>query len=162
MATRSCSIMSMISPAQKTCGSWSRCSGSPLLRSGLPRVLPNDRSLAHLWRRHTVRDFRLCARVGQRVSQKRQFQRWLYRRHCLGWARDESGTRLQLKVGLQGYLRLGMGCEFEVHLEVMDDGSLTVHEYGGGAENIFMPKGSGAGQSASSSVDVAPVVAAMA
>src|SRR5438270_13920159 len=39
--------------------------------------------------------------------------------------------------GIFGY---GWGSEYEVRLSVMADGSVVVHEYGGGADNRFSPR----------------------
>src|SRR6185437_10214701 len=33
----------------------------------------------------------------------------------------------------------GWGCDCEVYLRIAADGSVIVHEYGGGAENVFAP-----------------------
>lgn len=43
------------------------------------------------------------------------------------------------KTPFKGILGYGWGIEYEVHLKVSADGSITVHEYGGGAENRFVP-----------------------
>lgn len=43
------------------------------------------------------------------------------------------------KTPFKGILGHGWGIEYEVHLKVAADGSITVHEYGGGAENRFVP-----------------------
>lgn len=44
------------------------------------------------------------------------------------------------KTPYKGIFGWGWGNEYEVHLKVSVDGSVVVHEYGGGAENRFSPK----------------------
>jgi len=44
------------------------------------------------------------------------------------------------KTNFKGIFGWGWGCEFELHLSLMGDGSLVVHEYGGGADNVFIPE----------------------
>lgn len=43
------------------------------------------------------------------------------------------------KTGFRGIFGWGWGTELEVYLTVSADGSVVVHEYGGGAENRFVP-----------------------
>ncbi len=43
------------------------------------------------------------------------------------------------KTPFKGMFGWGWGNEYEVYLQVAADGSVVVHEYGGGAENRFMP-----------------------
>src|SRR5215469_4283558 len=43
------------------------------------------------------------------------------------------------KTGFKGIFGWGWGTEFEVYLEISPEGSVVVHEYGGGAENRFIP-----------------------
>jgi len=43
------------------------------------------------------------------------------------------------KSGFKGMFGWGWGTEYEVNLSVSADGSVVVHEYGGGAENRFSP-----------------------
>src|SRR4051794_6245167 len=43
------------------------------------------------------------------------------------------------KTGFKGIFGWGWGNEYEVHMNVSADGSVVVHEYGGGAENRFSP-----------------------
>jgi YD repeat-containing protein len=43
------------------------------------------------------------------------------------------------KSPFKGAFGWGWGSEYELYLDVMGDGSLLVHEYGGGAENLFSP-----------------------
>jgi YD repeat-containing protein len=43
------------------------------------------------------------------------------------------------KTSFKGIFGWGWGSEYELYLEVMGDGSVLVHEYGGGAENLFSP-----------------------
>jgi YD repeat-containing protein len=43
------------------------------------------------------------------------------------------------KTDFTGIFGSGWGFEYEAYLRVQDDGSVVVHEYGGGAENHFMP-----------------------
>lgn len=45
------------------------------------------------------------------------------------------------KTSYKGIFGWGWGNEYEVYLTVSDDGSVLVHEYGGGAENRFSPRG---------------------
>ena len=45
------------------------------------------------------------------------------------------------KTAFNGAFGWGWGNELEVHLEVSADGSVVVHEYGGGAQNRFSPVG---------------------
>lgn len=44
------------------------------------------------------------------------------------------------KTNYKGYFGWGWGTEYEVYLTVSADGSVVIHEYGGGAENRFYPK----------------------
>lgn len=43
------------------------------------------------------------------------------------------------KTDFAGMFGSGWGCEYEEYLRVQDDGSVVVHEYGGGADNHFTP-----------------------
>src|SRR3974377_2377936 len=43
------------------------------------------------------------------------------------------------KTAYKGFFGWGWGTELEVYLTVSVDGSVVVHEYGGGAENRFVP-----------------------
>src|SRR5436305_14800211 len=43
------------------------------------------------------------------------------------------------KTGFKGMFGVGWGNEYEVNLTVSADGSVVVHEYGGGAENRVSP-----------------------
>jgi YD repeat-containing protein len=43
------------------------------------------------------------------------------------------------KTSFKGMFGYGWGIEYEVYLETEGDGSVLVHEYGGGAENLFVP-----------------------
>jgi YD repeat-containing protein len=43
------------------------------------------------------------------------------------------------KTDFAGIFGSGWGFEYEAYLRVQDDGSVVVHEYGGGADNHFMP-----------------------
>jgi YD repeat-containing protein len=43
------------------------------------------------------------------------------------------------KTPFKGIFGWGWGNEYEVHMKVSADGSVVVHEYGGGAENRFIP-----------------------
>src|SRR2546421_237593 len=43
------------------------------------------------------------------------------------------------KASFRGIFGNGWGSEFEVFLEIDPDGTVTVHEYGGGADNRFVP-----------------------
>src|SRR5262249_52147282 len=43
------------------------------------------------------------------------------------------------KTGFKGMFGFGWGNEYEVYVTVSADGSVVVHEYGGGAENRFNP-----------------------
>src|SRR5205085_4508992 len=43
------------------------------------------------------------------------------------------------KTPFKGIFGYGWGCEFEVYLTISPDGAVIVHEYGGGAENVFSP-----------------------
>jgi len=43
------------------------------------------------------------------------------------------------KTSFKGILGWGWGCEFEVFLKASGDGSVVIHEFGGGAENWFSP-----------------------
>src|SRR5436190_17826066 len=43
------------------------------------------------------------------------------------------------KTPFKGMYGFGWGNEYEVYLTVSADGSVVVHEYGGGAENRFSP-----------------------
>src|SRR3954471_5566197 len=45
------------------------------------------------------------------------------------------------KTPFSGMFGWGWGNEYEVYLKVLADGSVLVHEYGGGAENRFSPVG---------------------
>lgn len=45
------------------------------------------------------------------------------------------------KTGYKGIFGFGWGTEYEGYLTVSADGSVVVYEYGGGAENRFIPKG---------------------
>jgi len=40
----------------------------------------------------------------------------------------------------KGMFGWGWGCEYDVYLTVSVDGSVVIHEYGGGAENRFVPR----------------------
>ena len=44
------------------------------------------------------------------------------------------------KTPYKGMFGHGWGCEYEVYLTISADGSVYVHEYGGGAENVFRPE----------------------
>ena len=44
------------------------------------------------------------------------------------------------KTEFSGIFGPGWGCDFEAYIEPLDDGSLNLHEYGGGAENLFSPE----------------------
>lgn len=43
------------------------------------------------------------------------------------------------KTPYRGMFGWGWGTELELYLDVLGDGSVVVHEYGGGAENMFVP-----------------------
>jgi len=43
------------------------------------------------------------------------------------------------KTAFKGIFGWGWGTDYEVYLEAEGDGSVLVHEYGGGAENLFVP-----------------------
>jgi YD repeat-containing protein len=43
------------------------------------------------------------------------------------------------KTWFKGIFGWGWGTQYEVHLAVQGDGTVVVHEYGGGADNIFTP-----------------------
>ncbi|MBX7154289.1 MAG: hypothetical protein K1X91_04965 [Bacteriodetes bacterium] len=45
------------------------------------------------------------------------------------------------KTDFKGMFGRGWGCEYEMYLTTLPDGTIMLHEYGGGAENIFKPRG---------------------
>lgn len=65
------------------------------------------------------------------------------------------------KSAYRGYFGHGWGTEFEVHLKTLADGSVVVHEYGSGAENVFTPVKSNAADVKAAVTEISQVARAL-